>query len=68
MTEAGYALESPRLSALARPRSGRRLATVTAVSAQVAQKRVATVLNRLKPKDGGTMDPELTAAISRVGL
>ena len=35
---------------------------------QVAQKRVATVFNRLKPKDGATMDAELTAAISRAGL
>lgn len=35
---------------------------------QVAQKRVATVLNRLQPKDGATMDAELAAAISRAGL
>ena len=36
MNEAGYALESPRLSSLARPRSGRRLATSTAVWVFVA--------------------------------
>jgi hypothetical protein len=35
---------------------------------QVAQKRVATALNRLKPKDDALMDAELTAAISRAGL
>jgi hypothetical protein len=35
---------------------------------QVAQKRVATVLNRLRPKDDASMDAELTAAISRAGL
>jgi predicted ferric reductase len=36
MNEAGYALESPRRSALARPRSGRRLATASAVWVLVA--------------------------------
>jgi predicted ferric reductase len=36
MNDAGYALESPRLSALARPRSGRRLATASAVWVLVA--------------------------------
>jgi predicted ferric reductase len=36
MTEAGYALDSPRVSALSRPRAGRRLATSTAVWAFVA--------------------------------
>jgi predicted ferric reductase len=36
MNEAGYALESPHLSALARPRSGRRLATASVVWALVA--------------------------------
>jgi predicted ferric reductase len=35
MTETGYALDSPRLSSLARPRAGRRLATSTAVWAFV---------------------------------
>src|SRR5213592_3500012 len=35
MNEAGYALESPRLSALARPHAGRRLATASAVWAIV---------------------------------
>ena len=35
---------------------------------QVAQKRVETVLNRLKPKDGPTMDVEIASAISRAGL
>jgi len=35
---------------------------------QVAQKRVATVLNRLRPKDDASMDAELSAAISRAGL
>src|SRR6266571_3268689 len=36
MTEAGYALESPRVSSRSRPRTGRRLATSTAVWAFVA--------------------------------
>src|SRR2546421_3315912 len=36
MTEAGYALESPRLSALARPRERRRLATSALIWAFVA--------------------------------
>jgi predicted ferric reductase len=36
MTEAGYALGSPRVSSLSRPRTGRRLATSTAVWAFVA--------------------------------
>ena len=35
---------------------------------QVAQIRVATVLNRLRPKDDASMDAELSAAISRAGL
>ncbi|WP_324808420.1 hypothetical protein SH584_02920 [Sphingomonas sp. LY29] len=35
---------------------------------QVAQKRVATVLNRLKPKDDATVEVEVAAAISRAGL
>lgn len=35
---------------------------------QVAQKRVATVLNRLKPKDDATLNAELAAAIRRAGL
>jgi predicted ferric reductase len=36
VTEAGYALDSPRVSSLSRPRTGRRLATSTAVWAFVA--------------------------------
>lgn len=35
---------------------------------QVAQRRVATVLNRLKPKDGPTMDAEIASAIRKAGL
>jgi hypothetical protein len=34
---------------------------------QVAQKRVATALNRLKPQDG-TIDEELASALSQAGL
>jgi hypothetical protein len=35
----------------------------------VAQKRVRTVLNRLTPKgEGDAMDPELAAALDKVGL
>lgn len=35
---------------------------------QVAQKRVATVLNRLTPKDGSATNPELDSALDRLGL
>ena len=35
---------------------------------QVAQKRVLTVLNRLRPKDGPLMDAELASALDRAGL
>lgn len=35
---------------------------------QVAQKRVATVLNRLRAKDDSTMDAEIAAAVSKAGL
>ena len=35
---------------------------------QVAQKRVQTVLNRLTPKSGGTIDPELASALEKAGL
>ena len=35
---------------------------------QVAQKRVQTVLNRLTPKGEADMDPELAAALDKVGL
>jgi hypothetical protein len=36
MNESGYALESPRVSSLARPRAGRRVTMSTALSAFVA--------------------------------
>ena len=35
---------------------------------QVAQKRLQTVLNRLTPKGGTTMDPELESALDKIGL
>jgi hypothetical protein len=35
---------------------------------QVAQKRLQTALNRLTPKDAGTMDPELASALDLAGL
>ena len=35
---------------------------------QVAQKRVATVLNRLRPKDETMIDAEVAAAIRKAGL
>jgi hypothetical protein len=35
---------------------------------QVAQKRVETVLNRLTPKGGKEMSPELASALDKVGL
>jgi hypothetical protein len=35
---------------------------------QVAQKRLETALNRLTPKNGGAVDPELASALERAGL
>lgn len=35
---------------------------------QVAQKRVATVLNRMTPKSETGLNPELAAALERAGL
>lgn len=35
---------------------------------QVAHKRVATALNRLKPKGGPAIDEEVASAITRAGL
>jgi hypothetical protein len=35
---------------------------------QVAQKRVQTVLNRLTPGNGTSMDPELASALDKAGL
>ena len=35
---------------------------------QVAQKRVQTALNRLKPKDEEVMNSELASAIGKLGL
>ena len=35
---------------------------------QVAQKRVQTTLNRLKPKDDEAMNSELVSAIGKLGL
>jgi len=35
---------------------------------QVAQTRIQTALNRLTPKDPGSIDPELAAAIEKAGL
>jgi hypothetical protein len=45
MTEAGYALESPRVSSLARPRSGRRVAMSTALwTARLERYEAMTIL------------------------
>ncbi|MGK6321724.1 hypothetical protein ACMGDM_01420 [Sphingomonas sp. DT-51] len=35
---------------------------------QVAQRRVQTALNRLSPKHGEAIDPELAAALDTIGL
>ena len=35
---------------------------------QVAQKRVATVLKRMTPKEAGVVDAELAAALAKLGL
>ncbi|WP_375390486.1 hypothetical protein [uncultured Sphingomonas sp.] len=35
---------------------------------QVAQKRVQTALNRLAPRAGMAIDPELAAALEKAGL
>lgn len=35
---------------------------------QVAQQRIRTVLNRLTPKNGAGIDPELSSALDQIGL
>ncbi|WP_277982410.1 hypothetical protein [Sphingomonas faeni] len=35
---------------------------------QVAQSRIHTVLNRMTPKTGVTIDPEIAAALEKAGL
>lgn len=35
---------------------------------QVAQTRIQTALNRLTPRDGASVDPELALALDRAGL
>lgn len=35
---------------------------------QVAQSRVQTVMNRLTPKDGASLDAEIASALHRAGL
>lgn len=35
---------------------------------QVAQSRIATALNRMKPKDAPAIDDELASALERAGL
>ena len=35
---------------------------------KVAQKRVQTALNRLTPKPGAVIDPEIAAALDKAGL
>jgi hypothetical protein len=35
---------------------------------QVAQKRIQTVLNRLIPKPGTAIDPEIAAALAKAGF
>src|SRR5437879_4527809 len=61
MTEAGYALESPRLSALARPRERRRLATSALIWAFVAGN--AAVLVWLWVRGGNLSDDLSTGAL-----
>jgi predicted ferric reductase len=61
MTEAGYALESPRLSALARPRARRRLATSAVIWAFVAGN--AAVMVWLWVRGGNLSDDLSTGAL-----
>lgn len=35
---------------------------------QVAQTRIQTALNRLTPKDDASIDPEVAAAVAKIGL
>lgn len=35
---------------------------------QVAQQRIRTALNRLTPKNAGSIDPELASALNEMGL
>ena len=68
MNEAGYALESPRRTTLARPRTGRRLATSTAVWVFVAGN--AAVLVWLWVHGGNVSEPlstgELLTSLARI--
>ena len=65
------AAEEAKWSALlGESRSGRTNAirSVRHKTLQVAQKRVQTVLNRLTPKGDTAMDPEIAAALDKMGL
>ena len=65
------AAEEARWSALLGESPSWRTNAIRAVrhkALQIAQKRVQTALNRLTPKAGGTIDPELASALEKVGL
>jgi len=55
---------------LGESRSGRTNAAraVRHKALQVAQQRLQTALNRLTPKEGAEMSPELASAIEKMGL
>ena len=55
---------------LGKSRSGRTNAMrdVRHKTLQVAQKRMQTALNRLTPKAANAMDPEVAAALAKIGL
>jgi predicted mannosyl-3-phosphoglycerate phosphatase (HAD superfamily) len=68
---AALAAEEEKWSALLGKSSSGRTNLTRAVrhkTLQVAQSRVQTVLNRLRPKDGTSLDAEMAAALSRAGL
>ncbi|MBW6529632.1 hypothetical protein ACYZX9_01070 [Sphingomonas citri] len=55
---------------LGESRSGRtnQVRAVRHKTLQVAQRRLQTALNRLTPRQGETIDPELAAALDTIGL
>jgi hypothetical protein len=55
---------------LGESRSGRtnKVRAVRHKTLQVAQRRLQTALNRLTPRQGETIDPELAAALDTIGL
>lgn len=71
MALAILAVEEAKWAALlGKSRSGRTNAArqIRLKTIQVTQQRIRTVLNRLTPKNTGSLDPELASALDEIGL